>query len=90
VDKDKEELTPEQREHNYLLKVREEIQGLLAHPGWKHRSLIFNDLREEQGRLLEGAIDGFQLYRAQGALKVLASLQNQIIDASNYEEEKNV
>lgn len=94
MEKEMQELQEDQaaQEQDYLVKVREEVRELLAHPGWAHRSLVLNDLLEQQGRLLESGTDGFEIYRAQGALKVLSELQNRIIEMSRYgeEEEENV
>ncbi len=88
MDKETQDKSQEQKDKEYLTKVREEVRELLVHPGWGHRSLVFNDLLEQQGRLLESAVDGYELYRAQGALRVLAELQNRIIEMSEEEEEE--
>lgn len=75
-------------EHKRLLVIRDEVREMLDNPGWSHRGTIFNDLLERLGRSLEGAVDGFEIYRAQGGLKALMELQNSIIEASRYDEEE--
>lgn len=77
----------EQRERGRRLEVASDLRKLFQEEGWAHRSRLLNLLLEEQGRLLENSVDGYEIYRAQGAYRVLARMQNTLINAAKYGEE---
>ena len=93
--KDKVPLEPEepqqseeQQEASQRRKLAQEVKDLFRQSGWEFRNRVFNDLLEAQGRSLEESVDGFELYRAQGGRRALLKLNNALVEASQYKEEK--
>lgn len=66
------------------LEVAAELRELLDSKGWAHRSQVWHQLRMRAARLLETSVEGYQVYRAQGALEALGELQNTIIEMAEY------
>jgi hypothetical protein len=81
-------LSEEQQERSLREKEAQEVKELLDSPGWVIYSRVFSQLLQEKTALLDDAVNGWEIYRAQGAISVLKSINEQVLDIARYKKEQ--